>query len=296
MDIYIIVVSAFICAAALVFWLSTYLKRERLLPLGTCSVSKKYFVLKFCSTLTPKYIIELIVNRLGDKSRLNIGNLLIHSGLEDSFTTTEYISAGVSIPIIGSLITIFILGLNSTIVIITGLVISIFGLHIYTRHLIRRRKEEIELALPTALDWLTLSVEAGLDFMQAISRVATRLQAGPLKTEVNRMLATIRVGSSRQAALKTFSKRCNSPFVSSFVTLLIQADVLGASIGPVLKAHSERLRTERFAKAEKRGILAAGKALLPLTFCIMPTSFIVIFGPLIVRFVTGGFAQMFGGE
>ena len=67
----------------------------------------------------------------------------------------------------------------------------------------------------------------------------------------------------------------------------IPNDQLGASIGPVLRAQSDLLRTKRFQNAEKAGAAATQKLLFPLVLCIMPAVFIVIFGPIFLNFVYG---------
>lgn len=151
-----------------------------------------------------------------------------------------------------------------------------------------RRRQAIELALPGALDWLTLSVEAGEGFLQALGRISAALPAGPLKDELCRFHADLRTGMSRRAALAALARRAGVPSLSSVVALLIQADALGTSIGPVLRVSSQRLRAERLARAERRGVAAAQKALVPLVLCIMPATFIVVFGPLVARLLTGG--------
>ena len=77
------------------------------------------------------------------------------------------------------------------------------------------------------------------------------------------------------------------PELRSFAALLIQADQLGASIGPVLRAQADLVRTQRFQAAEKAGAQAATKILFPLILFIMPAVFIVIFGPIILNFLFG---------
>jgi len=67
-----------------------------------------------------------------------------------------------------------------------------------------------------------------------------------------------------------------------------QADELGASIGPVLRAQSDLFRTQRFQRAEKAGAAAAQKILFPLVLCILPAVFIIIFGPIALSFLYGG--------
>jgi tight adherence protein C len=105
--------------------------------------------------------------------------------------------------------------------------------------------------------------------------------------------AALRMGTPRREALATLGRRSRAPSLASLCALLVQADRLGAGIGPALRATSARLRAARFARAERRGAIAAQMALIPLIVCIMPATFIVVFGPLVVRVATGGVAALF---
>lgn len=156
----------------------------------------------------------------------------------------------------------------------------------------KRRREAIEAMLPGALDWLALSVEAGMDFAQALQRVALRVSS-PLKTELARLNFEMRTGIPRREALLNLSRRAMVPALSQAATLIAQADALGVGIGPVLKASASRLRFLRFTRAEKKGMLAQQMMLLPLVFLIMPATFVVIFGPIFVRIILGGVNALF---
>ena len=101
------------------------------------------------------------------------------------------------------------------------------------------------------------------------------------------MLGEIQLGASRQQALRNFSFRTDMPETRSFAALLIQADILGASVGPVLRAQSDLIRTQRFQRAERQGAYASQKILFPLILCIMPAVFVVIFGPIALNFIYG---------
>lgn len=158
---------------------------------------------------------------------------------------------------------------------------------------VRARKAEIERALPTTMDMLTLSVEAGLDFGQAISRIASATKANALTRELERLIAELKLGVSRADALARLARRIRVPALKALASTLIQADRFGAPIGPTLRAHAERVRGERMMRAEKAGAMAAQKALIPLIVCIMPVTFIVVFGPLVARYLTGGFDHLF---
>ncbi len=149
------------------------------------------------------------------------------------------------------------------------------------------RQESIRRSLPYVLDLLTLSVEAGLDFVAGIHKVCEKAKSGPLVDEMSFFLGEMQVGATRQQALRNLAQRINMPEIRSFCAMLIQADMLGASIGPVLRAQSDLLRTQRFQRAERLGAYASQKILFPLILCIMPAVFIIIFGPIMLNFVYG---------
>jgi tight adherence protein C len=149
----------------------------------------------------------------------------------------------------------------------------------------RAREKQIVRALPGTVDVLSLSVEAGLEFLLALQRQIERGTPGPLRDELATVLNDIRLGKSRAEALKGLAARLEIPDVSSFVSVLVQADALGASIGPVLKSQAERMRVERFQRAEREGAKASQKILFPLVLFIFPAVLIVIVGPVILQFL-----------
>jgi len=152
----------------------------------------------------------------------------------------------------------------------------------------RAREQKIVRAMPGAVDMMTLAVEAGMDFAAAMQRVVDKAADGPLRDEISSVLNDIRLGASRAAALRSFGKRINVPEIASFVGVLIQADRLGASIGDVLRTQADRMRTERFQRAEKAGAAASQKLLAPLAVFIFPAVLIVLIGPVVLSFIYGG--------
>lgn len=150
------------------------------------------------------------------------------------------------------------------------------------------REQKIVRGLPGAVDMLTLAVEAGMDFIAALQRVLDKGASGPLREEIATIVNDIRLGESRSGALRSFASRINVPEVVSFVGVLVQADRLGASIGEVLRNQADRMRTERFQRAERAGAAASQKLLVPLALFIFPAVLIVIVGPVVLSFVYGG--------
>jgi len=66
------------------------------------------------------------------------------------------------------------------------------------------------------------------------------------------------------------------------VAALIQADQLGISIAKVLRIQSEQMRIKRRQRAEEKAHQAPVKMLIPMTFLIFPSIWIVILGPAII--------------
>ncbi|MEZ4749374.1 MAG: type II secretion system F family protein [Bdellovibrionota bacterium] len=149
----------------------------------------------------------------------------------------------------------------------------------------KRRHIEISLQLPFVIDLLTLSTEAGLDFIGALQKVVEKTRPGPLVQEVERTLQEIQLGTTRADSLRNMAWRIDLTQINSLVAVLVTADQMGSSIGGVLRVQSDLIRTKRFVEAEKKGAAASQKLLFPLIFFIMPAVFIMIFGPVILGFL-----------
>jgi tight adherence protein C len=142
----------------------------------------------------------------------------------------------------------------------------------------RRRGDAVSADLPDALDLLAVSVEAGLGFDGAISKLTEHME-GPLIDEFELALGEMRVGESRSEALKRMAERVPAQEMASFVRAIIQADQLGISLGRLLRVQATDARLKRQAAAEEKAMKAPIKMLFPLVMFIFPAMFIVILGP-----------------
>jgi len=142
----------------------------------------------------------------------------------------------------------------------------------------RRRQLLIRRALPFSLDILTLAMEAGLDFTAALNRMAGKLAGTPLGQEYALLIHEIQLGKSRTDALRDFSARVDVTEVRTVVASLIQADELGAPIGPVLRIQAAQQRERRSHTAEETAMKAPVKMLFPLVVFIFPTTFLTLAG------------------
>lgn len=156
-------------------------------------------------------------------------------------------------------------------------VIAFLGPRIYVQNKVKARKHQIVRSLPDCLDLLTVSVEAGLGFDQAMAKVVQKFK-GALSEELAIVLQEMQMGKPRRDALKAVAVKMEVDDLSAFISALVQADQLGVSVSKVLRVQSAQARLRRRQRAEEQAMQAPIKMLFPMVGCIFPTIFIVIFG------------------
>ncbi len=159
---------------------------------------------------------------------------------------------------------------------------------IWLKDSLKKRQRLIVRALPVYLDFLTMGVEAGLNMAGAITQAVTKGPVGPLKNEFALVLRDLRSGLTRAEALRRMEERIRVPQVSSFVSAVVQAERLGASLGSTFRFQAEQRRVERFQIAEKLAMEAPVKLIFPLVVFIFPITFVVLMFPIAVKFMQSG--------
>ena len=162
-------------------------------------------------------------------------------------------------------------------VLIAGLLGWLFPLMILNSRA-ESRKGEIQKNLPDMLDMLLVSVEAGLGFDMALKRVAEQMP-GVLSQELHRTLEEIRMGSTREQALRGMARRTGVADLSSFISAVIQAEQLGSNIAGTLRVQADSMRQKRRQRVEEAAMKAPIKLLFPLLIFVFPALFVVILGP-----------------
>lgn len=158
--------------------------------------------------------------------------------------------------------------------IFAGVVLSRFRL----KSRITRRKNEIYHQLPDALDILSVSVAAGLGFDQALSYVVKKSE-GALTREFDMTQREIALGRSRKEAMDRLADRCGSLEVKTFVSAVLQADEMGASIKNVLQIQAATIRETHKQVVEEKMQKLSVKMLIPMVLFIFPVLFIILLGP-----------------
>lgn len=165
---------------------------------------------------------------------------------------------------------------------------SMFGFYLpnfWIRLKIAKRRDLILKGFPDALDLMVVCVEAGMGLDSAITRVARELELSNkiLSDELKLYNLEMRAGKLRKDALNNLAMRTDVEEVKNLVTLLIQTDKFGTSIGQALSVFSDTMRTQRFQRAEEKAAKIPVKLLFPLILFIFPSLFVVILGPALIN-------------
>ena len=159
---------------------------------------------------------------------------------------------------------------------------------------IKTRQSAIRRGLPDVLDLLVICIEAGLSLDQATMRTSQELTyAQPeLCDELTVVVLEQRAGRPRQDTWKHMSDRVDVDCVRNLVSMLIQAEQFGTSIGKTLRTHSDTLRTQRIQQVEEQAAKTTIKLIFPLVLFIFPSLFLVVLGPAVL-IMMDSFKSMF---
>jgi tight adherence protein C len=150
---------------------------------------------------------------------------------------------------------------------------------------VRERRREIFEAFPDATDLIIVCIEAGLGLDAAIARAGREMsvRSASLADELTLIGVELRMGATRERALRNFATRSGVDEISMFVAMILQADRFGTSIAESLRVHAEELRLRRRLRAEEQAAKIPLKLLFPLIFCIFPALLLVLLGPAVIQ-------------
>ena len=176
--------------------------------------------------------------------------------------------------------------LNTTIILsLLGAAKGFYLPRLWLSNRIKQRQLRITWGLADTLDLMVVAVEAGLGLNAALNRVAEELKKThpDLHYELELVNLEIRVGRSREEALRNLAERTGVDDIRSFGALLIQADRYGSSIAKAVRIFADSLRTKRRQKAEQASQKAALKLIFPRTVFLFPVILLMILAPAIMN-------------
>jgi tight adherence protein C len=160
---------------------------------------------------------------------------------------------------------------------------------IYVKNLVDKRTHLLTRAMPDMLDLLVICAEAGLALDNALIRVSKeiRLNSAEMADEMELTSAELGFMSERRIALENLYKRTALPSMQALANTLIQSERYGTPLAQSLRVLSREMRDERLMKAEEKAARLPATLTVPMMIFIMPTLFIVLIGPGILRAIDG---------
>ncbi len=149
------------------------------------------------------------------------------------------------------------------------------------------RKTRIEQAFPNALDLIHISVEAGLGFDAAMTRVGNELVAvcPDLSYEFLTAQREIQAGRSREKALTDIGTRTGVKEISAFSNVVLQAMQFGTPIADALTTYAVEMRKFRELRAKEQANKLPVKMSIAMASLMLPALFMITIGPVVIRYI-----------
>ncbi len=152
------------------------------------------------------------------------------------------------------------------------------------------RARSVSRELPGAVELAAMCMSAGLDFPGSLRRIADSAADpnDPVIEEFSRVLQELDLGHTRRNAMEGFAARVPTDQVREFVNSVVQAEAKGSPLASVLTIQAQTQRLRRSIAAEETAAAAALMLLGPMTLIFLCV-IVLLLGPVVVRFMTGGF-------
>ena len=233
----------------------------------------------------------LVASNLPSKIIENIDAKLQKNGVSFAVTSGEFISSTIVFlilfPALGWLAMSSSGSTDPSVLILLALIGAVLP-ELWMRDTRTKRNFELVRNLPVYLEYLSMCVDAGLNFAGALKQSVEKGPKGAMRNEFRIVLRDINSGETRADALTRLEKRVELNDISIFVRAVIQAERMGSSMKETLVIQAEQRLTERFQRAEKMAMEAPVKLVVPLVVFIFPLTFIILLFPIVVKFLEQG--------
>ena len=144
-----------------------------------------------------------------------------------------------------------------------------------------KRRFAIRRRLASAIDLMSLMMEVGAGFQEALETVTREAGDHPLGEEFRRILRDLSLGRPRREALKSFADRLIDDDARELMSAIIEGETLGTPLAETMRTQAEQMRLKRSQWAEK----AAEESKVQLVFpamIIMAACLVIVVAPFIL--------------
>lgn len=247
-------------------------------PIDEEAVPKEPFVGKVFGLLAP------VRKMLGMTADADVTRRLSLAGFREPVHADIFFGVKLLAPVIGAAAAAFLVKDNTIFWFFALGALGFFGPELWLGHAITKRREQIRLSLPDALDLLVICMEAGLGMDQALIRVGQELRISHPQLSEEFLLINLeqRAGKPRVDAWRNMADRTGLEVVRAFVNMLVQTERFGTPISRSLGHFADALRLKRRQQAEEQAAKTTIKMIFPLVLFIFPSMFIVLLAPAVI--------------
>lgn len=292
--------AAFFLCSALLYPLGRHMERKRqrlraLFPPAREFINEALhepFFHRFVKPLLKKLLAAVSLSSLlrpGESKRLEkLQRQLRMAGY--SFSAQEYTVAKSLVQLAVVAMAVFLSirlpleGQSRMLMVAVGLLLAVLVPNYLLKGKVASRQKAILGELPSVMDLLVVSMEAGLGMDAAISQLYEKRKT-PLMRELVLPIRNVQMGLSRRDALKEMGDASGIAELRTLASSLTQAEQLGVSIKSVLVSQADQLRTAHKQRVEAKAMKAPVKMMIPTVIFIFPVMFIILLAPAILRFM-----------
>lgn len=238
-----------------------------------------------------RLVTYIIGSNLPSSYLTKVDNQLQKNGVSFVVTAEEYVSARVVIAFVLPLLGWLALAGSGDVDPLLLVLLFVGGYFLpvaWIKDTRRKRDSELIRSLPVYLEYLTMCVDAGLNFSGALRQAVEKGPRGAMRNEFRIVLRDISSGQTRADALNRLSERVALKDISVFVRAVVQAEKMGSSMKSTLLVQAQQRLNERFQRAEKMAMEAPVKLVIPLVIFIFPLTFIILLFPIVVKYLEQG--------
>ncbi|MDO6748342.1 type II secretion system F family protein [Gilvimarinus sp. 1_MG-2023] len=238
-----------------------------------------------------KMVTYVLGSNLPNSYLTKVDNELQKNGVSFMVTAEEYISARVVLALLLPALGFMALASSGKVDPLLLLLLAVGGYYLpiaWVKDTRRKRDGELIRSLPVYLEYLTMCVDAGLNFAGALKQAVEKGPRGAMRNEFRIVLRDISSGQTRGDALNRLADRVDLKDISVFVRAVVQAEKMGSSMKNTLLIQAKTRLNERFQRAEKMAMEAPVKLVIPLVIFIFPLTFIILLFPIVVKYIEQG--------
>ena len=149
------------------------------------------------------------------------------------------------------------------------------------------RKLRIEESFPNALDLMQISIEAGLGFDAAMTRVGNELKrpSPEIAHEFLTVQHLIQAGRPRDEAMRDMADRVGLETIRSFANVVQQSMQFGTSMSQAMTTYAEELRQTRELRAQEMANKLPVKMSAVMATLMLPALVLMTIGPVVIRYI-----------